>query len=187
MQPEFQYNFHWFLSRIRFSRLFLLLLRSPAMVEADVYSWSATKEGLRLAVEQVLSVMWMPELLHTSLVIQMDVCYNFSDTHRTIGLKDWYLLSRQLAAYRIAPLQSLQNGGTAPYSYSWKWREQHNLHQHSVRIPAGAYYVVITDANGCTGSASTTVAEEGSAPAAPRSRFPGPVGVCRNKPASCIV
>ncbi|MEM6963465.1 MAG: HYR domain-containing protein [Bacteroidota bacterium] len=42
------------------------------------------------------------------------------------------------------------SGGTAPYSYQWSGNIPADDVQDALNIPAGAYSVVITDANGCT-------------------------------------
>ena len=47
-------------------------------------------------------------------------------------------------------------GGTAPYTY--KWNDSFGQTGHmAMSIPAGDYVVMVTDANGCTASASVTV------------------------------
>lgn len=49
-------------------------------------------------------------------------------------------------------------GGTAPYTY--KWNDVFGQTGHmAMSIPAGDYTVMVTDANGCTASASVTVGE----------------------------
>ncbi|MBK9353831.1 MAG: SprB repeat-containing protein [Bacteroidetes bacterium] len=50
------------------------------------------------------------------------------------------------------------NGGTAPYSYNWGGGI---TTQNRINLPAGAYAVTVTDANGCTGSANISVSNIG--------------------------
>jgi gliding motility-associated-like protein len=47
-------------------------------------------------------------------------------------------------------------GGTGPYSYLWNSTPPQTS-QTAVLLPAGTFNVTVTDANGCTASASTTV------------------------------
>jgi hypothetical protein len=48
------------------------------------------------------------------------------------------------------------SGGTAPYTYDWGGGV---VTQNLTNVPAGAYNVVVTDANGCTASAGATVSQ----------------------------
>jgi gliding motility-associated-like protein len=48
------------------------------------------------------------------------------------------------------------SGGTAPYSYSWNTVPA-QLSASANNLGAGTYVVTVTDANGCTGSASVTI------------------------------
>lgn len=48
------------------------------------------------------------------------------------------------------------SGGTSPYSYSWN---SGAITQDLLNVAGGFYQVVVTDANGCTATASATVAE----------------------------
>jgi len=73
---------------------------------------------------------------------------------------------------KVAP-----TGGTGSYTYSWS--NGPTTQSISSLVP-GTYTVVITDGNGCTGSASTTVASGGSLPATPGA-INGTSGVCRNQ------
>ncbi len=50
-------------------------------------------------------------------------------------------------------------GGTPPYSYFW---DNSAATKQIKNIPAGAYTVTVSDANGCTGSATTTIHEPDS-------------------------
>lgn len=51
------------------------------------------------------------------------------------------------------------NGGSAPYTYSWSSGGSVNATANN--LPAGSYTVIVTDANGCTNSASAVVANQG--------------------------
>jgi len=55
------------------------------------------------------------------------------------------------------------SGGTAPYTYNWGGGV---VTQNLSNVPAGAYNVVVTDANGCIVSAGATVTQPASAVAA---------------------
>jgi nitrous oxidase accessory protein NosD len=68
-------------------------------------------------------------------------------------------------------------GGTGVYTYLWTGGQ---TTQTATGLSAGTYTVTITDGNGCTGSASATVANGGSTPATPGS-ISGPTGACRNQ------
>ncbi|BAO77153.1 gliding motility-associated C-terminal domain-containing protein [Winogradskyella sp. PG-2] len=48
------------------------------------------------------------------------------------------------------------SGGTQPYSYSWS---NSSMSQNLTNVIAGAYSVTVTDANGCSVSANTTITE----------------------------
>ena len=50
------------------------------------------------------------------------------------------------------------SGGTPEYNYSWNTTPVQNV-QTAVNVPAGTYVVVVTDAHGCTTSASATIAQ----------------------------
>lgn len=62
-------------------------------------------------------------------------------------------------------------GGTAAYSYSWS---NGDTTQHLRNVVAGTYSVTVTDANGCTASASATVTQ----PARINVSISGPGSVC---------
>ncbi|MBK7572271.1 MAG: T9SS type A sorting domain-containing protein [Bacteroidetes bacterium] len=68
-------------------------------------------------------------------------------------------------------------GGTGSYTYSWS--NGPTTQSISSLVP-GTYTVIITDGNGCTGSASTSVTSGGSLPATPGA-ISGPGGACRNQ------
>ena len=51
------------------------------------------------------------------------------------------------------------NGGSSPYSYSWSPGSSSGA--SATNIPAGAYVVTVTDANGCTATASANVTNIG--------------------------
>ena len=67
-------------------------------------------------------------------------------------------------------------GGTGAYSYLWS---NGQTSATATGLAIGAYTVVITDANGCTGSATATVGGSGGSPTAPGA-IAGPAGACRN-------
>ncbi|MEM8583856.1 MAG: T9SS type A sorting domain-containing protein [Bacteroidota bacterium] len=50
-------------------------------------------------------------------------------------------------------------GGTPPYTYDWSDIAGSNNEEDRDNLPAGAYTVVVTDANGCTISETTTINE----------------------------
>lgn len=50
------------------------------------------------------------------------------------------------------------SGGTAPYNYSWNSTPAQTTASAS-GLPAGTYAVIVTDANGCTSSASATITQ----------------------------
>ncbi len=50
------------------------------------------------------------------------------------------------------------NGGTAPYTYVWSGQPVQNT-QTAVGLFAGTYTVTVSDANGCTGTASVTITQ----------------------------
>lgn len=54
-------------------------------------------------------------------------------------------------------LEAFVSGGTAPYSFSWDYST--DLSSLATGFPQGEYSVLVTDANGCTASASQTVEE----------------------------
>jgi hypothetical protein len=68
-------------------------------------------------------------------------------------------------------------GGTGNYSYLWS---DNQTGQTAVNLAPGNYTVIITDDNGCTGSASATVGSSGSSPSSPGS-INGPSSACRNQ------
>ena len=51
------------------------------------------------------------------------------------------------------------NGGTAPFSYSWREQSSSNIHLQGgvtyIVINYGIYYVIVTDANGCTSQSNS--------------------------------
>ncbi len=67
-------------------------------------------------------------------------------------------------------------GGVGPYSYLWSDGQSNS---NAIGLQAGPYSVIITDANNCTGSVSTTIINEGTLPPAP-STISGPTSLCRN-------
>jgi hypothetical protein len=71
-------------------------------------------------------------------------------------------------------------GGTGAYTYLWS--DSQTL-ATATGLLAGTYTVTITDANGCTGTASATVAGAGVIPD-PAGAIIGPAGACRN---TCVV
>jgi hypothetical protein len=67
-------------------------------------------------------------------------------------------------------------GGTGTYTYLWN---NGQTTATATGLAIGVYTVIITDGNGCTGSASATVSGSGGAPLTPGS-IAGPASVCRN-------
>lgn len=51
------------------------------------------------------------------------------------------------------------SGGTAPFSYLWNSNANNQATQTAGGLSAGSYSILITDANGCTYSASTNISE----------------------------
>ncbi|MBK9524702.1 MAG: PKD domain-containing protein [Bacteroidetes bacterium] len=51
------------------------------------------------------------------------------------------------------------NGGSSPYSYSWSPGSSSSA--NATNLPAGAYVVTVTDANGCTSTASANITNIG--------------------------
>ncbi|MBL0031909.1 MAG: T9SS type A sorting domain-containing protein [Bacteroidetes bacterium] len=68
-------------------------------------------------------------------------------------------------------------GGTGTYTYLWTGGQ---TTQTATGLSAGTYTVIITDGNGCTGSATAIVVSGGSTPSTPGS-ISGPAGACRNQ------
>lgn len=54
-------------------------------------------------------------------------------------------------------------GGTQPYTYNWADLPGANNPMNRSGLPAGNYFVTVTDANGCTASANTTITGPASA------------------------
>jgi hypothetical protein len=54
---------------------------------------------------------------------------------------------------------NVPNGGTAPFSYSWREQSSSNIHLQGgvtyIVINYGIYYVIVTDANGCTSQSNS--------------------------------
>ncbi|MFZ7144052.1 MAG: T9SS type A sorting domain-containing protein, partial [Bacteroidota bacterium] len=67
-------------------------------------------------------------------------------------------------------------GGTGAYTYLWS---NGQTSATATGLAIGTYTVTITDANGCTGSASATVGGSGGSPSTP-GMISGPAGACRN-------
>lgn len=57
---------------------------------------------------------------------------------------------------------AVPSGGTAPYTYSWNTFPAQNT-TTATALAAGAFTCTITDANGCTSSASVTITQPGAA------------------------
>jgi len=62
-----------------------------------------------------------------------------------------------ICAGQSTTLMASPTGGTAPYTYSWTGPGGTTTLQTRSASAAGAYTVVVTDVNGCTGTASATV------------------------------
>ena len=67
-------------------------------------------------------------------------------------------------------------GGNGSYTYLWS---NGQTSATATGLAIGTYTVIITDGNGCTGSASATVGGSGGSPATPGA-ISGPSGACRN-------
>ncbi|REK49473.1 MAG: T9SS C-terminal target domain-containing protein, partial [Bacteroidetes bacterium] len=68
-------------------------------------------------------------------------------------------------------------GGTPGYTYLWS---DGQTTQTATNLAVGSYSVTITDANGCTGTASATIIGVGGQPD-PAGPISGPAGACRNQ------
>ncbi len=75
-------------------------------------------------------------------------------------------------------------GGTTPYTYAWSNTE---TTQNISGLIAGNYSVLITDANGCTNSNSTTITEPGTAITYSISSTPANCSTCSDGTASIVV
>ncbi|MBL0102325.1 MAG: T9SS type A sorting domain-containing protein [Bacteroidetes bacterium] len=71
----------------------------------------------------------------------------------------------------------IASGGVAPYTYLWTPGGQTT--PSVTNLAAGAYSVLVTDANGCTKNVSVIIANIGNAPGTPGA-ITGPAGVCRS-------
>jgi len=70
------------------------------------------------------------------------------------------------------------NGGSAPYSYVWLTPSGNSSNAVVSATLAGSYFVTVTDANGCTGTASTIVTISSNLPV---NILPAPAEFCKGK------
>ena len=71
------------------------------------------------------------------------------------------------------------SGGTGPYTYLWS---NGATTEDLASVPAGAYSVTVTDANGCTAPANATVTQ----PSSFTVTITGPAEVCTGSPATLV-
>jgi len=77
--------------------------------------------------------------------------------------------------YSTGSVSVTASGGTSPYTYAWSSNPAQNT-RTATNLPAGTYWVTVTDQNGCTSPASTTVTQ----PAQWWPGLSGPNPVCQH-------